>query len=226
MLLTFMSFVGAAMAANVFYDNAGDVTLNSSVVGSVYVDNYWRTTNPYSTPTHLTIAPDVMISNQRRTYGRSSVLLTGNSSFGGILNMDNFSSVTMTGTSRANSDIGIWASSTITLRENASVAGLLDVGHSSSIHLYVSSFAVDGQVLTQDAKLSDYGTGSTRANYPLVGTISGTMEHGLAFSNNFEIFNTGTYSGSADIFVHVVPEPASALLMLLGAACMGARRKR
>jgi hypothetical protein len=225
MVLMLTLFVNVAASGNVFYDNAGDVTLNTSVDGSVYVDNYDYVNGPYDTPTNLTIMSGVTISNQIRTYGYSSVSITGNSSFGGILNMVGYSMMTMSGDVQAKSDINLGSFASISISENASAAGALVVHNWASIHLYVTDFSVNGQVLTEDVKLSDYGVMSDRPNTPYVGTISGIMEHGLEFSNDFKIYNTGQYYGSADIYVHIIPEPTTLSLLTLGGLALLRKRK-
>ena len=93
----------------------------------------------------------------------------------------------------------------------------LGVEVNGTIYLDGTGFEADGTPLTYGAKLSDFGTlyyNPTYENFYYAGTITGTLADGSALDNTFEIYNTGLWEGTADIYI--IPEPCSLVLFGLG----------
>ena len=91
------------------------------------------------------------------------------------------------------------------------VGGVFDTGlgveDAATIHLYGLSFLIDG---------TPAGAGDISQT---AGNLAGILGDGNSFSMPFERFDDGA------IILHVVPEPASAMLLLIGAGCMMSRRR-
>jgi|GEM_PF-5922995 len=135
-----------------------------------------------------------------------------------------------------NGSLGASGSSTINIYGDVEVGQNLQPRYDGVINVYGYSFSVDGgkTYLADGTRLS--------AVVPLVedGTTdyySGTLERksepgGTVFTNSFLIRNSGFYDNgtpdqSADIIVHVIPEPATmALLAIGGVATLRRRRSR
>ena len=153
--------------------------------------------------------------------GNSIVTISGGSAFGGLSTEYN-GTIIMTGGS-VGSGISVDDDGTFTL-SGGSVDGLLYTELDGTIYLDGTGFEVDGTPLEYGDKLSDFGILTTDAGgYDYYGgTITGILTDGSALNNEFQILEPGQYEGTGDIYI--IPEPATLLLLGLGAVMV--RRKR
>lgn len=98
--------------------------------------------------------------------------------------------------------------------------GFLQASSNAMIYLHGSNFQVGGVSLVSGDMLSDFGlfNGSAYTGY-----LTGQLEDGSYIDNDFVVYNTGTYSGTADIMV-LIPEPATVLLLGLGGLLLKKRK--
>ena len=103
------------------------------------------------------------------------------------------------------------------------VGGILYTYLNGIIYLNGTGFAVNATPLVNGAKLSEFGTLIENGDLDYyTGTITGTLADGVDLDNTFEIYNTGTYEGIADIII--IPEPTTLLLFGLGGLALRKRK--
>lgn len=110
-----------------------------------------------------------------------------------------------------------------------SIGNLLGAGQNGTTYLDGTGFKVDGQTLSYGDKLSDfvplfeYRLEGNIFDY-YTGTITGTLADGTALNNEFKIYNTGNFAGTADIII--IPEPCSLVLLSLGGLMLRKKFRR
>ncbi len=191
--------------ATTYYENQGDITIDSTVYDTISLD--MTNANP-STPTNLTIDNSGYIYYDLLLYAGSTVIMNDDSSVGGQL--------------RARYD------SSATLRDNASVGGIISVYNNATIDIYVTSLVIDNTPIYTDTSLGlEHGTFFDNSGYSYIyGDISGTTEDGEEFDFSWETHTTGVYEGTGEINIHVIPEPSTVGLLSLAAIALLRRKHR
>lgn len=101
----------------------------------------------------------------------------------------------------------------------------LHVMKDGTIYLDGMGFEVNGHALASGDKLSPFGILATDffgADY-YTNIITGTLSDGTALDNEFRIYKTAGYAGTADIII--VPEPFTLFFLGLGGLVLRCRRK-
>jgi hypothetical protein len=219
----------AALATNVYFDDGQIHLINNHTYQSDYIwlDNYifndpgthlelvnggkiWFIL-PYNKST-VTINGGFLGGSNAAidTAGDNIVRINGGTIIGDIA-ANNNSRIYVSGGS-LNDDIYAYDTGIVEVR-GGSVGGVYGAFNSGTIYLYGSDFQIGGQTLSYGDSLRDYGTLSTNQNY-FKGIITGTLQNGSAINNSFLI----SARTNADIIV--IPEPATVLLLGLGAAVL------
>jgi len=164
-------------------------------------------------------------SRHIEAYGNSAVAITGGevSNDGGYVGAYDNATVTMRGGSTPYLQAA--GNSIITL--SGGDAPNLWVYSNGMLYLDGSNFSVTASGVTtplsNGAHLSNYGTLVENPQGVFYnGELTGTLADGAFIDSSFAIWNTGDYAGTGDIVI--IPEPATLLLLGLGAVML--RRKR
>ena len=183
----------------------------------------------------VTISGDVVIKNYIKAKNNSIVSISGNASVvvndtgkNGNIYGNDYGVVSISGNASANY-LEAAENSIITMHDNASIHGSIYAVQHGIIDIYVTDFKVDNVPIFEEVSLRNFGTFveslPSSLNYTY-GNISGHMEGGDAFSNDWRIYDTGDLTGTADINIHIVPEPTTSSLFTLSALTLLKRRKR
>jgi hypothetical protein len=239
-------FLMVIMAILFAFENQGQAAIDIQDGGSHVIDN-----NSYQ---NSTVNLDRTIANNPGThvdmvdggqvgslglFNKSSLTMTGGSVGGSLYGWQNStitvsggsintfyaidnSKVTMTGGQIGELAAGF--NSTMTISGGS--FDTIRAYYNGTIYLAGTGFKVDGQPLSYDDKLSDFGTFYTRIPWGLgwisnvyTGTITGRLADGSYLNNPFYVHT----DGSAEIFV--IPEPATILLVGLGMFALRKKQK-
>lgn len=100
-------------------------------------------------------------------------------------------------------DLGALGNASITITGGV-IGKAIYAYNNGVIHLFGSEFFVNGIALSDGDLLSNIGTlGTDGTDEFYTGNITGTLDDGSYFDNDFYILNLGNHAGSAEIVVHV-----------------------
>jgi hypothetical protein len=162
--------------------------------GDVYYLNAYHTSTVTMTGGHVAVLSALENSTINMVNGTATYLVSAN-----------YAGLSVSG--GAVTDITAYDESITTLSGGSVSRNLMAVSN-GIIYLEGHYFTVNGHVLENGDKLSDFVPFSA-SQHDYHGTITGTLADKSALNNNFRILNTGyyagTYAGDADIVITIVP---------------------
>jgi len=197
--------LGTAEVNALIFNDGGTHTIDWTIDEPVWVED-----SPTDDPTTLNLVDAGQITNSLNVFDYSQVNMSGGS-IGFELYTYDFSQATISGGSitydlNASYDSEVFMSGGL-------IGDEIDVRDNSKVTIYGSDFEIDGVPV-------DYGRitmGTIDEFGNLTGVLTGILQSGDPLDNVFYI--------QPDAFIFLVPEPATLLLVGLGALCFR-RRKR
>ena len=197
--------VGTAEVSALILNDGGVHTVDWTIDEPVWVED-----SPTDDPTTLNLVDGGEISDWLSVFDYSQINISGGS-IGWVVETYEYSQATISGGSIVNS---LYAFSESNVEISGGLIGdELNVRDNSLVEIYGSNFAVDsipvgyGQITV--GTINELGM--------LTGTLTGILDSGELINNAFNI--------DPDATIFLVPEPATLLLVGLGALCLR-RRKR
>lgn len=174
-----------AHADFLYWNDLGPVTLDSTVDG-LYVDLFDSPSNPYENPTQLSMIGEARVLGALEIYNRSTAELRDNASVARHMQAHQ--------------------TSIITMRDNARVGGHGCYVHDSArINFYVIEFTHKTIQGTKPVTINSPGVYNLKdfdRNGSYGGNISGVMEGGDPFSNNY--FDQTSGLDGAGVYMYVI----------------------
>ncbi|MCK4957900.1 MAG: SUMF1/EgtB/PvdO family nonheme iron enzyme, partial [Planctomycetes bacterium] len=169
--------------AYIDYNDGASHTINTDLGDEVYLD--FDLATPPSPGTHVNLVDGGSVL-WLGAYNNSTATMTGGLIVNDLVADDN-STVTISG-----GEVGLWI--------EAAVNGI--------IYLDGTGFEVDSTPLANGDKLSHVASLIENGNEDYyIGIITGALADGTPFNNEFYIYNTGDWAGTADIIIGTPPEP-------------------
>ncbi len=195
--------------------------INDSVLADFFVANL--------PGTHLDILDDAFIDGDVQLHNFSTADMTGGHITGVFDTFDNSSANIHGGfifrqiQVAHDSQLNIWGGS-IGAAHGAHFNFNITTRNNGRIDIYGTDFSINGQNLSDGEDLLSHSV----FNFPnnsFTGQLEGTLADGSSFDNEYFIFNLDNYAGTANIYVHIIPEPVTSSLLILGGISVLRRRK-
>jgi len=130
------------------------------------------------------------VGSTLRVLDQANATLSGNVSIGSFVDVFHYASLNMSDNVSVTGPLFAKGNAVVTIHDNASIAGpMIRAADNATIQIYVSEFTIDGFTYSNHGDiyyLSDFGAPFTNGK---LGTISGIMEAGDPFANNWEVRN-------------------------------------
>ena len=191
------------------------VTLTDS--GSIY-----ETLQIYNNAT-VTMEGNSWVGGRGYINGNNIINMKDNSEFRNNLSVYDSSIINMSGTSHVlgNIDAIFAGTQSIIMNDNSWIGGELNIRNDATVDIFVKNFSINHGIGSRVLDFTEYGiykiTDYHSSGHDSGGNIWGIMEGGNPFSNGWVIKQNGSqWAGNPEIYIHIVPEPASLTLIALG----------